>query len=75
MIDAIKTTFSTAKANLEVTLEANPEVLLTQTSQFPNLKHCDHQTLIGFRNSGVNRISLGIQVISIDSEITLTRRL
>jgi oxygen-independent coproporphyrinogen-3 oxidase len=59
-IDAIASRFGARKAELEVTLEANPT-------------DCDDERLAAWRAAGINRISIGVQSLAQDELVMLGR--
>ncbi len=61
IISCIKNNFNVIKSS-EITIEANPEDILNNTSKFA-----------GFRKSGINRISVGVQSF-IDKELSFLTR-
>jgi oxygen-independent coproporphyrinogen III oxidase len=60
VIDAVATRFSARKADLEITIEANPT-------------DCDDDRLAAWRAAGINRISIGVQSLAQDELVVLGR--
>lgn len=59
-IDAICERFGARKADLEITIEANPT-------------DCDDDRLVAWRAAGINRISIGVQSLAQDELVVLGR--
>jgi coproporphyrinogen III oxidase-like Fe-S oxidoreductase len=59
-IEAVAARFSARKADLEITIEANPT-------------DCDDERLAAWRAAGINRISIGVQSLAQDELVVLGR--